>query len=233
MDLSQVAVATITWPRTTEEEELLARSLTRLAEAGLPVAVADRGTSAAFSQRLKPLPGFRVTTPAKPGLVPQVQSCIALAATFRTPFILYVESDKELFFENRLRDFIRQAADHNDVGVVLASRSDKSFQTFPEVQRHTEGIANYLCGRRLGCPGDFFYGPFLMSRTLLSHISNLEARLGWGWRPSTFVDAHRRGLRLVHVIDDHCCPPNQQNENDAEQIHRIRQLSENMLGLIE
>ena len=233
MDSSQVAVATITWPRSTEEEELLARSLKLLAEAGLPVGVADRGTSAPFSQRLKQLPGFRVTIPSTPGLVPQVQASIALAATFGTRFILYVESDKELFFENRLRDFVRHAPDHDDVGVVLASRSEESFQTFPEMQRYTEGIANHLCGQRLRCPGDFFYGPFLMTRTLLSHISNLDARLGWGWRPSTFVAAQRRGLHLLHVIDDHCCPPSQQNENDAEQIHRIRQLSENILGLIE
>lgn len=233
MDPSQVAVATITWPRSTDEEELLGRSLKLLGEAGVPVAVADRDTSAAFSQRLKQLFGFRVTIQSKPGLVPQVQASIALAATFGTPFILYVESDKELFFEKRLRDFIRHAPDHDDVGVVLASRSEESFQTFPEMQRYTEGIANHLCGQRLRCPGDFFYGPFLMARTLLPHISNLDARLGWGWRPSTFVAAHRRGLHLLHVIDDHCCPPNQQNENDAEQIHRIRQLSENILGLIE
>ena len=199
----------------------------------MPVAVADRGTSPAFSDAIRQLPGFRVTIPSEPGLVAQVKASIALAATFSKPFILYVEPDKELFFKNRLRDFVQRASAHHDVGVVLASRSDRSFETFPQVQQDTERIANHVCGRRLGSSGDFLYGPFLMTRHLLRHVASLETRLGWGWRLSTFVAAHRSGLRVLRVTDDYPCPVGQRTENDADRMHRVRQLSENLLGLVE
>jgi hypothetical protein len=232
MDASQVAVATITWPRSTDEEVLLGRSLRSLGEAGLPVAVTDRGTSAAFSHAVSQLPGFRVTIRTQPGLVAQVKDSIALAATFDTSFILYAEPDKESFFKNRLRDFLHRAPDAEDVGVVVASRSNESFKTFPSMQRCTEAIANYLCGLRLGYPGDFLYGPFLMTRNLLAHVARLEDRVGWGWRLSTFVAAHRAGLRVISVTDDYPCPLGQRTENDADRLHRVRQLNENILGLV-
>ena len=233
MDPSDVAVATMTWPRSAGEEVLLGRALQSLSEAGMPVAVADRGTSPAFSDAIRQLPGFRVTMTFEPGLVAQVKASIALAATFATPFILYVEPDKELFFKDRLRAFLQRASDHADVGVVLPSRSDESFETFPQQQQYTERIANQMCGRRLGFAGDFLYGPFLMTRSLLPHVAQLETRLGWGWRPSTFVAAHRLGLRVLRVTDDYQCPIAQRTENDEDRMHRLHQLSENLLGLLE
>ena len=233
MHAHDVAVATMTWPRSRDEQLLLRRALQSLSEAGLPVAVADRGTSPAFSGAIRQLPGFRVTIPSESGLVAQVKASIALAATFGTPFILYVEPDKESFFKDRLRDFLHRASDRGDVGVVLASRSDESFETFPPGQQCTERIANYLCGRRLGSSGDFLYGPFLMTRKLLPHVTTLDARLGWGWRLSTFVAAHRSGLRILRVTDDYQCPVGQRTENDADRMHRVRQLSENLMGLAE
>jgi hypothetical protein len=45
MDSSQVAIATITWTRS-PDEEALRRALERFADIGLPVAIADRGTNA-------------------------------------------------------------------------------------------------------------------------------------------------------------------------------------------
>ena len=199
----------------------------------MPVAVADRGTSPAFSDVIKQLPGFHLTIPSQPGLVGQVKASMALAATFATPFILYVEPDKELFFKYWLRDFLGRASDRADVGVVLASRSDESFETFPQGQQDTERIANQLCGRCIGSSGDFLYGPFLMTRSLLPHVANLETRLGWGWRLSTFVAAHRSGLRVVQVTDDYRCPLAQRTDSDSDRMHRLRQLSENLLGLLE
>ena len=56
--------------------------------------------------------------------------------------------------------------------------------------------------------------------------------LGWGWRHAVFHAAHRGGLRVEHVIDDYPCPPDQRVEDDAERTHRLRQLSDNIRGLI-
>ena len=100
------------------------------------------------------------------------------------------------------------------------------------MQRCTEAIANHLCGSRLGYAGDFLYGPFLMIRNLLPHVASVEDPVGWGWRLSTFVAAHGAGLRVVSVTDDNRCPPGQRTENDTDRMHRVRQLSENILGLV-
>jgi hypothetical protein len=233
MNTDQIAVATMTWARSPGEEGLLRRSLGLLAQLGLPVAVADTGTNPGFAEFLETVPGFSVRVSATQGLVAQVQDSFDVAARFDRPFILYVEPDKALFFERRLSEFLRQAPDAGDVGVVLASRSAESFQTFPAVQRYTEGVINHLCGELLGPAGDYSYGPFLMTRALLPYIAKLQPRLGWGWRHFMFRAASREGLSVVHVAGDHPCPPDQRCDDEAERRHRMRQLSENILGLIE
>jgi hypothetical protein len=233
MELRDVAVATVTWVRSPAEEALLVRSLAVLADAGLPVAVADRGASATFGASLRHLPGFHVTVPAEQGLVPQVAAALEIAAAFDRRFVLYVEPDKELFMGPPLREFIRRAPDDDEVGVALAARSKESMGTFPEMQRYTEGVINHLAGSLIAADGDYSYGPFLMNRALLPHLTPLESRLGWGWRHFAFLRAHREGFRVHHVSGDYPCPPEQRYESPADRAHRLRQLSQNILGLIE
>jgi hypothetical protein len=231
MDARQVAIATITWVRSSGEERLLSRALEVLARTGLPVAVADRGTSATFAEGLRRLTGFRVAISNPQGLVAQVQDSVDLASAFGTRFIMYLESDKEAFLQHGIGEFLRQAPEEDDVGVVLASRSDAGFQTFPPMQRYTEGVINRLCEEMIGIRGDYSYGPFVMNRALVQHVSGLEGQLGWGWRHSTFLAASRKGQRVVHVVGDYACPPDQRKEDDGERRHRMRQLSQNILGL--
>jgi hypothetical protein len=228
-----IAVATMTWVRSDVEEARLRRSLERLSAAGLPVAVADAGTSPAFAQFLDVLPGCRVAAPRERGLVGQVKASIALAATFGPSQILYTEPDKEAFFGSLLDGFLRRAAEAGGAGVVLAARSEESFQTFPPMQRFTEGVINHLCAAQIGVVGDYSYGPFIIDRALFPHVATLDGSLGWGWRPSTFLAAHRRGLRVVHLADDYPCPGDDRGEDEGERAHRMRQLSQNILGLID
>ena len=230
-----IAVATITLARTPLEDERLRRSLTRLAEANLPVAVADAGTNRDFAAFLTRLPGFHITVPSADGLVAQVAASMALAAHFNTPYILYTEPDKELFFERGLRGFLQDATTRGsgqEVGVALASRSVESFRTYPAMQRYTEGVINDVCGELLGCAGDYSYGPFVVARALVPQVRAIPHDLGWGWRHFVFRAAHILGFRLMHVTGEYPCPPDQRVEDDAERAHRLRQLSENIQGLI-
>jgi hypothetical protein len=228
------AVATITSVRSPGEEARLRTSLERLTAAGLPVSIADTGLSPAFSGFLASLPNARVVVPAEPGLVRQVKASIAIAAEGATPFILYTEPDKEQFFRAQLWEFVRSAAAGvgSQAGVVLAARSDESFRTFPPMQRYTEGIINRLCGDLIAHPGDYSYGPFLLPRSLVPAVAALPDDLGWGWRHRMFVEANRHGLAVSHIVGDFRCPIDQRIEDDAERRHRLRQLSQNILGLI-
>ena len=222
----------MTWARSVDESRALIRSLTRLSDAGYPVAVADRGTDRDFAAALQRIAGLTVTVPESAGLVDQVQASFRIAAALATPFVLYAESDKEEFFANRLERFLAAAPSSADIGVALASRSERAFNTFPAVQRYTEGVINHLCSQVTAVPGDYSYGPFLMSSVLMKNITDLNPALGWGWRPAMFVAASRRGLRIAHVVDDHDCPPDQREEDESARAHRLRQLSQNISGLI-
>jgi hypothetical protein len=222
----------MSWARSAEEEISLLRSLSRLAGWGYRIAIADSGTRPGFTKALRELPGVEVVAPADAGPARQIKASLAVAGTFMTPYLLYVEPDKEDFFARRLPGFVDRAPDDDGTGIVLASRTTGSFETFPPMQRYTESVANYLCGELIGTVGDYTYGPFLMHRTLLPHIAAMNADLGWGWRPSAFRAAHRQGLRISHVEDDHPCPPDQRGEDDADRRYRMRQLSENIMGLL-
>jgi len=230
--MSEVAIATMTWVRTQKEEALLRRTLTSLARCGLPVAVADSGTSRDFLHFLERSPQFAVTVPVDTGLVAQIKASVGTAAATGSRFILYTEPDKEGFFERRLVDFLDAASDHADAGVIIASRSPESLLTFPRMQRYTEGVINHLCGELIGVPCDYSYGPFLLNTTLVPFVEALEPALGWGWRHFIFRMAHRQGHRVVPLIGDYPCPDDQRTEDAEERAHRVRQLSQNLLGLI-
>ncbi len=232
MQENLVSVATITWARTEDEEAVLCGSLTALSETGLRVSVADAGTNASFTRFLRSLPGFVVTVPGERGLVAQVKASLDAAARFEMPFVLYTEPDKEVFFAGPLADFIGRAEAERDTGVVLAARSEASFNTFPPMQRYTEGVINHLCGELIGRVGDYSYGPFLLNRGLLPTLAELPPKTGWGWRPFVFLAAHRRKLRVSHIVGDYSCPPDQREEDDEERAHRLRQLGENISGLL-
>lgn len=227
-----IAAATMTLVRSNAEEQLLRRSLQILADIGVPIAVADAGTSAAFGDFLRSLRGVVATRATQGGLVGQVQAAIETAARLETPLILYTEPDKEMFFARHLRDFMLQARNAEQADVVLAARTPASFETFPPMQRYVESIVNHLCGDAIGVPGDYSYGPFLMHRALVPLVMRADLQLGWGWRPYVFAGARREGYRVHHVDGPFECPDDQRIEDAAERTHRLRQLCQNVTGLI-
>ena len=220
----------MTWARDTAEEALLARSLESLVSLGYPVIAADRTNTGSFTTTLMRL-GIRVVAPSALNLVAQVQAAAAAAHTSHARCILYTEPDKELFFRTRLPQFLAELPLADDVGVVLAARTEQSLATFPPVQRYVESVVNTLCAGMLGTTGDFCYGPFLMHRRILPHIATLSHTLDWGWRPSTFLATHNSGSRVLHWVADLPCPPEQRAEDAVQRRHRLIQLSQNVSGL--
>jgi hypothetical protein len=227
-----VALVTVTWARTSSEEDLLVRSLAAAATLGLPMAIGDRNGRPEFVESLSRLPHTVVVRTREPGLLPQITAAFDAAATFAPQTLFYSEPDKEVFFAGAAVRLLEHARRYGESALVMAARSDASFATFPPMQRYTESIVNQLCAELIGVPGDYSYGPFLMPRPLLSHLRALPSTLGWGWRLAAFRAARREGLPIVHVPDDLPCPVEQRQEDEADRVHRLRQLSENLLGLI-
>jgi len=232
MDVRDVSIATVTLVRRGDEERLLRASLERLSREGMRVAVGDGGSRAEFLEFLHTLEAFTVVPPADSGLAGQVTASVRAAAAWQTPFILYTEPDKRVFFDGRLADFVASAPSDESVGVVLPGRDERSFSTFPPFQQRTEGGFNAICSELVGERGDYCYGPFLMNRALVAELGGISSDLGWGWRPFMFATARRRGYRVLHLVGDFPCPADQRHEGESDRIHRLRQLRQNVEGLI-
>jgi hypothetical protein len=227
-----VGLVTMTWAPSSHQEDLLMRSLAVAATLRLPIAIADRNGRPEFVERISGLPRTVVVAAGENGLVPQIMAAFDAALAFEPRMLFYSEPDKETFFSQAAASLLEGALRLDTPALVLAARSDASFATFPPMQRYTESVVNHVCGELVGVAGDYSYGPFVFPRELFSKIRDLPSNLGWGWRLAAFRAARREGLPIVHVLHDVPCPLDQRREDDTERVHRLRQLSENLLGLI-
>lgn len=229
----RLAIATMTLARGAAEAALIERALGTLASGRAPVAVTDGGSASALVAAIGRLPGVSIGTSTHgPGLLGQVKTSLAAAAATGARRILYTEPDKQPFFAGGVDAFIEHAIELADAGIVLAARTPESYATFPAIQQYTEGVLNTLCGSYTGAPGDYSYGPFVMDAELVPRVLAIGEDVGWGWRPFIFAVAARLGMAVRVVPGDYPCPPDQRNEDDAERLHRIRQLQQNLRGLV-
>lgn len=232
MDAADVAVATITLAREPGEEQVLREALGCLARHGLRVAVADGGSPQTLVEFLRAQPRFTLAAPRGRGLLEQVKASLAAAREWGTEYILYTEPDKQSFFEHHLHDFIARAPTEERTAIVIAARSAASLAADPPIQQYTEGVINQLCGESLGHVYDYSYGPFLIRRHFVEQVLRLATDLGWGWRPYVFCAARRLGYAVRHVVDDFPPPDEPPGEDRRAMLERIRQLNQNIEGLL-
>ena len=230
MKKTGLAIATVSWARNAEEEQLLRASLTALAALQLPIFVTDGGSSEEFIRFLHHLPNVYVFT-AK-GLWPQAKNSITEAANWGANFILYTEPDKLHFFQHHLPQMLAANEWTEETGVVLAARSAKGFASFPPFQQLTEHTINECCQEITGLQTDYCYGPFLFDSRLIASLHFLPDTCGWGWRPALFATAHRNGFTIDCYTGDFFCPPDQQRDDGNERIYRMKQLAQNIEGLV-
>ncbi|HEU4902040.1 MAG TPA: hypothetical protein VFT06_04585 [Flavisolibacter sp.] len=225
-----IAIATISWARNREEEEQLRVSLQKLAALQVPVFITDGGSSTDFQNFLHSLPQFTVL--AAKGLWAQAKSSLAGAARSGAQTILYTEPDKEAFFSAHLPQLLQKKPVGKDEGVVLASRSANGFASFPAFQQMTETTINNCCREIIGKEVDYCYGPFFFNSRLVAYLDVLPENCGWGWRPFLFVVAHRLGLPVNALTGDFACPPDQCTDDAGERIYRMKQLAQNIEGMV-
>ncbi len=232
MNKNRICIATITWARTSEEELLLRESLQQLAALKIPVFIADGGSGADFLSFLSSFSNFYIVHPIGKGVWAQAKASVQAAYNSGADFIFYTEPDKGDFFDRLASDFILNAPCNVLTGIVLASRSEAGFATFPAFQIKTETTINDCCAEIIGADCDYTYGPFLVNRQLVPYLQFVKDNIGWGWRPYLFGIAKRLGYNVVSIVDDFECPISQREDNMHERIHRMRQLSQNIDGLV-
>ncbi len=232
MNKNELAIATMTWARNEAEETLLSESLEYLSGLGITIYLADGGSGTRFISFLHSLPNVTVVKTKGQGLWSQVQCSLMAARLGRKPFVLYTEPDKGGFFKNYLEDLIHTTPVLNRTGIVLASRTSKAFATFPKFQQTTETSINFACAEVTGKAYDYTYGPFIMNGAIIPYLNDMPPHLHWGWRPYAFCIAYRLGYTVTEWKDDFECPPDQQSDNPEERIYRLKQLHQNIEGVV-
>ena len=232
MNKKGVSIATITWARDEEEEQLLRISLQQLATLEVPVYITDGGSNAAFLENLHSFPHFTLVPATEQGLWAQAKNSLLAAYRSGTPFIFYTEPDKFNFFHYGLSQMLAAIQTDEQSGIVLAARSAVGMATFPPFQQMTETTINNCCTEVTGHRVDYSYGPFLLNRQLVPYLIQMQEDIGWGWRPYTFGMAHRLGYRIEAYMDDFSCPLQQRTDSPKERIYRMRQLSQSIHGLV-
>src|SRR5919199_6351457 len=106
MNTREIAIATMSWARTAQEAQLLREAMCRLARLNLPVIVTDGGSGQPFVEYLRGFRHFTVLETDTPGVLAQSKRSLQGALQLGRRYILYTESDKQLFFEHGLGKFL-------------------------------------------------------------------------------------------------------------------------------
>lgn len=232
MNKNSICIATITWARDEEEQQLLQRSLAALSSLQIPVFVTDGGSTHSFIEFLNTIPHFTVGQAKQAGVFAQIKQSLDAAFNSNASFALYTEPDKEMFFKTGLLQMLKEINANENTGVVLATRSQQAFSSFPTFQQMTETCINNCCAELIKKELDYTYGPFLLNKKLLSYLNDVKENIGWGWRPYVFNIANRLGLDVHAIEKDFYCPQDQQNDSSKERIYRMKQLEENIRALV-
>jgi hypothetical protein len=155
MNTREIAIATMSWARTAQEAQLLREAMCCLARLNLPVVVTDGDSGQSFVKYLRGFRHLTVLQADTPGVLSQTKRSLEGTFQLGSRYILYTESDKQLFFEHGLGEFLACAPSEGRVGVVVASRSAASFATYPASQQYTETVINQWSGRSLANSGIF------------------------------------------------------------------------------
>jgi hypothetical protein len=232
MYTDHISIATITWARTREEENLLQEALSQLARLQVNIFVTDGGSSDHFLDFLRGIPHVTILQAEAKGVWAQAKKSLLTAYDTGTPYVLYTEPDKLDFFRQYLGGMLSQVPGGENTGILLASRSAAGFSTFPLFQQMSETTINHCCREIVGKEVDYTYGPFIIRRELIPYLDLVQEDIGWGWRPYAFGIAHRVGYQVEAFTGDFACPPDQREDDSTERIYRMRQLTQNIQGLV-
>lgn len=232
MDKSLISIATITLVRDEAEGRLMRESLQQLASLEIPVFITDGGSDSSFINFLKSIPQFHLSQANVKGVWAQAKNSLLEAFNSGSEFIFYTEPDKFNFFRQHLATMLDAIETDEQTGIYMASRSDAAFATFPPFQQMTEKTINNCNAEVIGKNVDYTYGPFLLNSKLIPFLDLVQEDIGWGWRPYIFGIAKRLGYQVETFISDFYCPEDQREENAKERIHRMKQLQQNVTGIV-
>lgn len=228
MPAEKFTVSTITWARDRREEDLVYDSLSKLSSKNIHVIAVDGGSREEFLDKIKTLRNISIFRSSKEGLQNQILESLNKAQT-SSKYVFYTESNKNDFFKNHLDEFLSEAAKiidkDSNVGIILPSRTEESFSTYPVFQKKSESFLNMTLNELLDKKTvDFTYGPRVIASDLIRYIGQLPKDIGWGWMTYLLFIAKKLG-KNIHAVDlNLSCPQNERENTPSEKLLRLRQL---------
>jgi hypothetical protein len=232
MHKKDITIATITLARDEQEETLMRNALEQLSKLKIPVFITDGGSRPGFLDFLRSFPHFILSKATVKGVWAQAKNSLTEAYQQGSKFIFYTEPDKGDFFAQSLPEMLDRVQTDDKSGIVMASRSAAAFSTFPAFQQMTETAINNCCAEVVGKNLEYTYGPFLLNRQLVPYLALVKEDISWGWRPYVFGTAKRLGYQVESYVGNFYCPVSQREDRATERIYRMRQLSQNMQGIV-
>lgn len=232
-----LTVSTITWARDRKEEKLLYDSLSALSGKNIHIIAVDGGSNEEFLDSLKKFRNISVIRSSKKGLQNQVVESLN-EAQLSSKYILYAESNKNDFFRNNFDSLLSMSMSIIDkdpnVGIILPSRTEKSFSTYPTFQQRSESFLNVILREFIDKKtGDFAYGPRIIVHDLIPYLDRLPKDVSWGWMTYLLIIAKKIG-KSIYIVDlDLPCPENEREDTDTDRLLRLKQLKNHLQAIEE
>lgn len=226
--MHSITFATATWARTTNERNIIIRTITSLSKFSYPIVIGDRNdTDYPLKKDLQRIPN--VVLVGGDNFNRQRVKCYTEAARMAKN-IFWLESDKQEFVESHLQKILRALP--SDEAIVLPAPTRMNFSKYPHFQRVVENCINELITLYVGVKGHFTYGPVFFPSHLARFLEKSSYSFGWGINAFLLVIASQQKIPIKNLFLRVDCPPDVQHNEELKQM-RLNQLKDYIIALEE
>lgn len=191
---TKIAITTTSWIRSNEENEIVLQTIKHLSLLNLPMVIVDRDSPVDSKDKIKKMPNvsfFETNQGLQTQLIQSFKETAKLADN-----LLYLHTDKLDFVKNYASDMIEKYLNLPTKGILIASRDEKSWDSYPPYQKKQEEYLNFFLGDYVGFRNDYIVGIFILPGFLVKYLDNIKGNIGWGIESYLYVIAKRLGLHF-------------------------------------
>lgn len=230
MKKHDIAITTVSWARDHHEEKIIFESLQKLSELELPIIVADRGSPYSFVKKMRTLPNVNILEAED--LTDQLIQSHQIASEFGEN-LFYIAPDRQDFVEKYAHEFVEKFRTFTKPTLFSASRTPKSFATYPQFQQRAEGFVSYVIGDYVGHEEDYLFGPKIYPASLVHYFKFITGNLGWGLEAFVYVVAHRLGIKFDFLPCTVDAPKDFLRNANEQKLYRLTVAKWEMRGFLE
>lgn len=234
--MPEIAIATTTrYASPTELRCKLAQAMIReaVSNQNIPVVIVDGSHRADVQQALKEAGGQVIEEESPSTMGAAWRQALREAARLETEVVVLMQPEKRPMVEDLpilAQPILSGAAD-----IVVPSRTEEGFRSYPNVQRLAEQYGNEIFRRLTGFGLDVWLGVRLISRNSFNFFLQYNGDYSDKW-DAIFIPllrAQKAGLSIWGVSTDYKHPPEQREQEENDDALGILKRQEQLQNLIE